>query len=149
MSPVYEHIIYQVVDRVAIITLNRPAVRNAISRKMTYELDAAFRTACTDPAVRVLLLNAAGDNFCSGHDLGSKAHLSELASPPQYEPGVSGDVEKWSELDVEMCLRCDHALFSACCEWRGAAGGTYPSRSSPVCKGCASTTAVQLSRVPI
>eukprot|EP00656_Telonema_subtile_P032688 TRINITY_DN35931_c0_g2_i1.p1 TRINITY_DN35931_c0_g2~~TRINITY_DN35931_c0_g2_i1.p1 ORF type:complete len:259 (-),score=53.96 TRINITY_DN35931_c0_g2_i1:195-971(-) len=72
---------------------------------MTYELDAAFTRACADPEVRVIALRAAGDHFSSGHDLGSRKHLNELSQPPVYETGIAGDYEKWSELDVEMCLK--------------------------------------------
>jgi enoyl-CoA hydratase len=102
----YSHITYETTaDRLAVVSLNRQHVRNAVSRGMTYELDAAFARACNDPQVRVIVLRSEGKHFCSGHDLGSEVGLRELGAPPAYEPGVGGDFEKWSELDVEMCLR--------------------------------------------
>ena len=70
-----------------------------------YELDEAFRRACDDNAVRAIVLRAEGAHFCSGHDLGSDAGLRELKAKPAYGPGVGGDFEKWSELDVDMCLK--------------------------------------------
>lgn len=95
---------YALAGPVAVVSLNRPRYRNAMSRTMTYELDGALRRACTDDAVRVIVLRAEGAHFCSGHDLGTAEHARDLASRP-YAPGAEGDFEKWSELDVEMCLR--------------------------------------------
>ncbi len=55
---------------VARITLNRPEVRNALSRTMVQELEAALAAAETDSAARVIVLAGAGDKaFCAGADL--------------------------------------------------------------------------------
>ena len=49
--------------------LNRPGARNAQSRQMLDELDAAFEDARTDGATRVVVLAAKGEHFSAGHDL--------------------------------------------------------------------------------
>ena len=54
---------------VATLTLNRPSARNALSRAMMGELHAALERCAGDPAVRVVVIAAAGPVFCSGHDL--------------------------------------------------------------------------------
>lgn len=104
----FEQITYRVEPNsgadIAVVSLNRPEYRNAISRIMTHELDRAFAMACASSNVRVIVLRAEGPHFSSGHDLGSKRHIDDLQVHP-YEPGVDGDYEKWSELDVEMCLK--------------------------------------------
>lgn len=51
------------------ITLNRPEMRNAQSQQMLDELDAAFASARSDSATRVVVLAAAGPHFSAGHDL--------------------------------------------------------------------------------
>ncbi|GAA0636981.1 enoyl-CoA hydratase [Sphingomonas ursincola] len=51
------------------ITLNRPERKNAQDVAMLYALDDAFRRAAQDSDVRVIILDAAGDTFSSGHDL--------------------------------------------------------------------------------
>jgi enoyl-CoA hydratase/carnithine racemase len=57
-------------DGVARITLNRPEVRNALSRTMVEELEAALAAAEADAAARVIVLAGAGDRaFCAGADL--------------------------------------------------------------------------------
>src|SRR5262249_22316129 len=57
-------------DGVARLTLNRPEVRNALSRAMLQELETALATAEADPAARVIVLAGAGQAaFCAGADL--------------------------------------------------------------------------------
>src|SRR5437868_6587249 len=51
------------------IWLNRPQARNAQSQQMLDELDAAFESARTDDATRVVVLAAKGAHFSAGHDL--------------------------------------------------------------------------------
>ena len=66
---------YEVQDRLAYITLNRPAKRNALSANVVTELKQAFEQAEADEAVKVIILRAAGDVFCAGADL---KYLQEL-----------------------------------------------------------------------
>lgn len=51
------------------VTLDRPAVRNALNGAMWAELLAVFRDVATSTADRVLVLTGAGGAFCSGADL--------------------------------------------------------------------------------
>ncbi len=65
------HLLYEVADGVATITLNRPAKRNAMSPELIVRLAKAWVDVRDDPSVAVALLTGAGDgNFCSGADLG-------------------------------------------------------------------------------
>jgi len=63
----FETILYAVTQGVAVITLNRPAVMNALSSRMRAEMLAAVHLAGTE--ARVLVLTGAGRAFCSGQDL--------------------------------------------------------------------------------
>jgi enoyl-CoA hydratase/carnithine racemase len=66
----YETLLTSVADGVARVTLNRPHVRNALSRTMVGELEAALAAAEADPAARVVVLAGAGERaFCAGADL--------------------------------------------------------------------------------
>jgi enoyl-CoA hydratase/carnithine racemase len=56
-------------DRVAIITLNRPEARNALSDKLTPALRSMIKTCGEDPNVHALLITGAGDAFCAGGDV--------------------------------------------------------------------------------
>ncbi|HXP36961.1 MAG TPA: enoyl-CoA hydratase-related protein, partial [Solirubrobacteraceae bacterium] len=62
-------VLYEVADRVARITLNRPERGNAITPPLVAGLVDRVREADLDPAVHVLLLSGAGSGFCGGYDL--------------------------------------------------------------------------------
>ena len=64
-----DHILYEVSDRVAVITLNRPEVANAQNAELLDDLDAAWTRAADDDEVRVIVLRGNGKHFSSGHDL--------------------------------------------------------------------------------
>ena len=54
---------------VAVVTLSRPEVMNALNRQMYVELEQAFRAANNDPEVRCVVLTGEGRAFCSGDDV--------------------------------------------------------------------------------
>jgi enoyl-CoA hydratase/carnithine racemase len=54
---------------VAVVTLNRPEKRNALSLQMMRELGAALAEIARDPQARVVILRGEGPAFCAGHDL--------------------------------------------------------------------------------
>lgn len=62
---------------VAVLTLNRPEARNALSRPMIAELSLALERCEADPSVRVLLLTG-GPPFCAGADIAELAEMSLL-----------------------------------------------------------------------
>lgn len=62
-------VLYEVRSRIATITLNRPQVRNALSRDVIKGLRAATRDAQGDDAVDVLILTGSDPAFCAGLDL--------------------------------------------------------------------------------
>ena len=65
----YEDIRYEIRDETAWITINRPAVRNALRGQSYSELTAAFRQVDQDEAVRFAVLTGEGSAFCSGDDV--------------------------------------------------------------------------------
>lgn len=75
----------------AILTMNRPEKRNALSRALIEALRQAFQQAQQEEAVRCVILTGAGKAFCAGMDL---AELAETLEPRQ-QPGLSDFV--WQE----------------------------------------------------
>lgn len=69
MSPVFQTIQLHTDRSVAVLTLNRPKLLNAINRQMLDELQAALDLVERDEATRVLVVKGAGGNFSSGFDL--------------------------------------------------------------------------------
>ena len=68
-------VLYEVNNRIAYITLNRPEKRNALNYDMAEELTTAFLKAENDNTAKVVVLRANGEVFCAGADL---EYLQEL-----------------------------------------------------------------------
>lgn len=83
----YEHILFEVDQAIATVTLNRPAVLNAYQPGMGDELVAAFGRIRDDEAVRAVVLTGAGRAFCSGVDLVfMKEHAARIAAGEELVP---------------------------------------------------------------
>ena len=65
----YEHLLYDVADGVATVTLNRPDKLNAVNSVMIDELIAVADEIDADDAVRAVIVTGAGRAFCAGADL--------------------------------------------------------------------------------
>lgn len=65
----YQHILYDVSDKIATITLNRPDRMNAWTQIMEHDVRHAMEAAAGDDNVRVIVLTGAGRAFCAGADM--------------------------------------------------------------------------------
>ena len=65
----YEAILYDVSERVATITLNRPERMNSFSAELLSEWEDALRRSSEDEGVRAVIVTGAGRAFCGGADL--------------------------------------------------------------------------------
>ncbi|HVM01483.1 MAG TPA: enoyl-CoA hydratase-related protein, partial [Acidimicrobiales bacterium] len=68
-----ETMTYEVADRIARITLDRPDRGNGLTPQVMAELAGCVERADLDPDVRVLLLSGNGKGFCGGYDLVASA----------------------------------------------------------------------------
>jgi len=67
----YEHILVDVADGVAVVTINRPEVRNAVNAGVQQDLRAALDALRDDPEVGAVVFTGAGDRaFVAGADIG-------------------------------------------------------------------------------
>ena len=66
-------------DTICFICLARPEKKNALSQQMVTELTNAFLNAEKDKQIRIIILKANGDAFCSGADLESLIKIRELS----------------------------------------------------------------------
>jgi len=84
---------YEVADRVATVTLQRPEKLNAVTATMIDELCAAFDAADADDVVRAVIVTGAGRAFCAGADLSAGGRTFDAAargraeSPEEHEDG--------------------------------------------------------------
>lgn len=101
-------VLYEVKERVATITLNRPERFNAINERMPGDIAAAFAHASQDDRVHVVVLTGAGRGFCAGYD------LQEFAEKPGENPGVQA--MPWDPMvDYSFMSRCTKDFMSI---WR-------------------------------
>ena len=80
----YEHLLYEINDHVATITLNRPERLNALVPLMRQEIFQAVEASNNDDEVRAVIITGAGRAFCAGLDMKadrSKETMEEKVSP--------------------------------------------------------------------
>ena len=124
-----DEIRYEVEDGIAVVTIDRPAQRNAINKGVLAGLRMAWEKLEQDETVRVGILTGSGDKaFCAGMDL-KEAAANQLRVPPRNFLPVLGDTMHITKpviaavnglayaggfLFVQMCDLCiaaDHVVF--------------------------------------
>lgn len=83
-----DHVLYQVSDGIATITIDRPDKKNAMTYEMLGHFIEVVRRAGGDPSARVVILTGVPGAFCAGTD------LSDLATVPGEERGLRGSSEE-------------------------------------------------------
>jgi 2-(1,2-epoxy-1,2-dihydrophenyl)acetyl-CoA isomerase len=73
---IYATITCEIKDDIALVTLNRPEVMNALNTQMRAEITHAVRES--GKIARVVVLTGAGRAFCSGQDLGGGANPANI-----------------------------------------------------------------------
>lgn len=80
----FETIRYEVEDRIATLTFNRPDQLNAVSPLMARELRQAYAAAEADDSVWILLVTGAGRAFCAGADVSEIPADGRVVYPEPY-----------------------------------------------------------------
>ena len=96
----YEDVLYQVENKVAVVSLNRPDSLNAYTTAMGRSVEAAIAAAVADDTVRVIVLTGAGRGFCAGADMkllqqiapGGRATADPQEAKPDFGAGPDLDV---------------------------------------------------------
>jgi enoyl-CoA hydratase len=113
----------EIEDRVAVLTLDRPAVRNALNSKLQGAIVEAVRTLDDDPAVHVMVMTGTDPAFCSGADL--KEWVSNPVGfadrertpwrgilPPHRKPVIGAVNGPTATGGLELALNCDFLVAS-------------------------------------
>ena len=79
---------YGVENAVATITLNRPEKANTLRLEVIEALDHYLAQANSDPEVKVIVLEGAGDNFCGGFDFSGGLEHYDMITEQGYDPGL-------------------------------------------------------------
>lgn len=135
---------------VAIVTLNRPAVRNAFDGAMSKELAAAFLRCDTDDDIRAVVLTGTPPAFCAGADLSSGAETFRAPSGGDFS-AAGHSVPPWQVrkpviaavnghaigIGFTLALQCDIRIFAADAKYgvvqvrRGVMGDAYSHWTLP------------------
>jgi len=99
----FQDILYEADGPIGVITLNRPAYRNAQSYRMLDEIDAAFDLARGDEDVRVVLVRGSGGVFSTGHDLGTPEGL-EYRRALGAKPGIQ-TYDQFKKYNLDLLLK--------------------------------------------
>ncbi len=120
----YDEINYEAVDGIAIITLNRPAVLNAISARPGGTRDQiieALATAEADPAIGCVVVRGAGRSFCAGGDLTGNAKRERPIDDVRFLESAAAFYERFAASRLPTiaevhghCLGAGLLLASAC-----------------------------------
>ncbi len=107
-----EPVLYEVVNHVAWVTLNRPQLHNAQNSQMLYALDDAFQAAVNDDSVKVVVLRSNGKHFSQGHDIGTPGRDFELPMDRRLmwydhtnKPGAEKAFAREQEVYLGFCKR--------------------------------------------
>lgn len=116
---------YEVRGPMALITINRPAKRNAISLATLDELHAAATAAADDESVRVITITGAGEQaFASGSDLSEVEHRDLRKALEPIVQGLAAQLERTPKPTIaaingicfggglEVALGCDLRIAS-------------------------------------
>lgn len=99
-------ITYEVSDRIATVTLNRPEQLNAFTGRMMHEMISVFDRIDADDEVRAVIVTGAGRGFCAGADLSSGGDtFSAGGSDVQTKVGVPRDGGGLVSLRIFECTK--------------------------------------------
>lgn len=121
----FQEIAYEIRGPMALITINRPDKRNAISLATLDELHAAVSLAADDPDVRVITITGAGERaFASGSDLSEVEHRDLRKALEPIVQGLAAQLESTPKPTIaaingvcfggglEVALGCDLRIAS-------------------------------------
>lgn len=100
---------FEVDDGVAVITLDRPEVRNAFNGRMGAELSDAYRRCDTDDAIRAVVVTGTPPAFCAGADLSGGGDTFTKRDEDGFS-AAAVDVRAWDVRKLVIAAVNGHAL---------------------------------------
>lgn len=108
-QPDLAHLTYDLRDHVAVVTLNRPEVRNALNARAYADLETVFRHVQSDNDVRAVVITGTDPAFCSGED------VKQMMTGPQREQSQArlSAVRPRLTPAAAAVLDCDRPIIAA------------------------------------
>ncbi len=106
----YQHLVIDIDDGLAKVTINRPEVYNAVNHKLHQELGDIWRDLDRDPDVRAIVVTGAGEKaFSAGGDLSMLEHRMALPAEERFDDITNNDAR---DLVYNM-INCDKVIVAA------------------------------------
>ena len=105
-----EHLHEEHKGDVAVLTLNRPDARNCLSLEIISAITVAIERLAETPAIKVIILTAAGPVFCAGHDL--KQMTAARADSDRGRPYFTTTLTACSTM-MQAIIKCPKPVIAA------------------------------------
>jgi len=128
----FAQLIYEESDILARITLNRPAVRNALSMQLSEEFVAAIERVQRSTTVRFLVVTGAGSTFCAGDDITEMpqwGNANAVMRRVRYYQNMANQLEELDKITIaavdgyavggglEITMACDFVIATERARW--------------------------------
>lgn len=128
----FEQLIYEERDQVAWITLNRPAVYNALSMQLSDEIVAAVELVRQSTELKFLVIRGAGENFCVGDDITEMhrwGNANDIMRRVRYYQNMANHLEELDKITIaavdgyavggglEITMACDFVIATERARW--------------------------------
>jgi E-phenylitaconyl-CoA hydratase len=100
----HDPVLFELMDHVAVITLNRPEVRNAMNRELRQVLMGGLRRVREDDDIRVAIITGAGRTFSAGADLKERAQVGRAEDASAASVIEAGRGQGFGRLPMEKPL---------------------------------------------
>jgi len=111
----WQNLIYEKEDNVAIVTLNRPEVYNAIDERIMRELNELMNEVAVDAGIRALILTGGAGVFCAGADIGFAQNADPIEAM-EFTALCNKAVNKMANLDIPVIAAIAKLALGGGCE---------------------------------
>jgi len=128
----FENLIYEVKDKTAFITLNRPNVKNALSMKLSDEIVSVIEIVRKSRNLKFLVIKGAGNNFCVGDDISEMTKwgdANDITRRARYYQNMANQLEELDKITIaavdgyavggglEITMACDFVIATERSKW--------------------------------
>jgi enoyl-CoA hydratase/carnithine racemase len=112
-----ETVLYEKIDEIAVIRLNRPKVLNAINMQLTHDLHQALAEVALDTSVKVVILKGEGRAFCAGDDLSESPFGIAVEDLLRHVEVLQDTTRIMLNMDKPIIAAVHGYALGAGCEW--------------------------------
>jgi trans-feruloyl-CoA hydratase/vanillin synthase len=113
LKPQYETVLVERAQRIAWVTFNRPAKKNAMNPQLHFDMEHVLMALETDPGIDVVVLTGAGDAWSAGMDL--KEYFRDTDDDPTARFRASAADHHWGWQLLSWSRKCTIAMVNGHC----------------------------------